>query len=710
VSIEIETRLRAALLWDRPTLNGFGADPGVRQWIDVMNLEFSNFGSLDSDDVLSRVAHALRAGVVGERDRAREYRNQLELRGPIGLLLADLVALTLGEFDLSESRESLERLHGIVTEVDDLDLRVRLLLRITQFATRRRIYDVATRASANAVLWSDGETRLGVVARRWAAEFGVAPEDFVPWASTNTPDDPLLGLSWVHASVVEKSTKTVSARFERFLSGVWDSSFHLGRTARDDLMAAELQAGWCGNIALRSQVRRLLAIDILSEEGAASEEVRWALRLWASEPGVGRIGAAIRASEHHLDSESASELFEAVRADPEVSEDAAIEVAGGVWDLLSDSAADSLLAWLVSVRGDMRDDRRHQLIAALLWRRPSEWEEVFLNASPAVREAMASGLGPGDLMPVPPPLLRELAQNATSNEPTAFSESIRYAIDGVPVAADVLEPDALIEVLEWDSSAATSDAIRAAMVALQVAADQARLDGSAAGPVITRGQFGGLGRLSRFFGARREEVVTALIAVAGDSEATVDDQLQALEDLAVMRRAGLLAAIDLDAIAVLKLRPGPRFFGQRTNAETLRAAQLRVLGGRMGADDIAWLAAAGRASDSQIRLVAMLAFGDPDLDSHSAADWTLAGGLFDPDDEVVIAALESLSRRGLGEETGAHDLVSGRLGELVERGRRDVRRAVALAVSKQPTLGSPQVTEAVRTDVSWIVRREHGMS
>lgn len=217
MTVETDARIRAALLWDRPTLFGFD-DVGVRQWRAAMSLNFLDLGNADEADVLSVAAHTIRWAVDGVDQRTAELRATLRSAGSVGELFEGLIGLVFGLDDAAAERDALRSLLAIAEQIADKDLRVRLLLRLTVFASQRRSRDIAAQAAARTVDASDEETRLGVVARRWATELGVGPKGFDPWAPTTTPADPLLSLPWVQTQVTEGAAKT-AARAVRAATG-----------------------------------------------------------------------------------------------------------------------------------------------------------------------------------------------------------------------------------------------------------------------------------------------------------------------------------------------------------------------------------------------------------------------------------------------------------------------------------------------------------
>jgi hypothetical protein len=101
----------------------------------------------------------------------------------------------------------------------------------------------------------------------------------------------------------------------------------------------------------------------------------------------------------------------------------------------------------------------------------------------------------------------------------------------------------------------------------------------------------------------------------------------------------------------------------------------------------------------------MAAFGEAPADAPATVDWSLVGGLYDPSDEVVIRAISSLARRGVG-TLAAMEVARPRLRELFDASHRGVRREVVVAAKLRPGLGISEIVDAAKGDRAWTVRRE----
>lgn len=708
---EVDDRLRAALLWDRPRLNGFD-DLGARQWRDALGLNFTSFGELVGGDTLSQAAHVLRATLLVEQASAAGLREGLRAQGGVGQLFERLIELSMGGDEPSDKREALVAARELVDDLEDEELRARLLVRLVGFAESAGARDLAAVAADGAVGLTSADTRIGVVARRWAAAFGRELTDFKPYARTDTPEDPLLALPWVQRTVIDATTSIEVDRVDRRLAGVWDSSFVVGRTKFDDMLAAHVQVEWCGALDLRSDVRKLLSAQLLTEPGHDVAQIRWALQTWASEPGTKRVAAAVRRMEGTLDAQSAAELFITVRRDPRVSEDAAVDVAVSVWDLVDDAMADALIDWLATVEAQRSGFRRDHALSALLWRRPATWYCVFASGDDNVRARMLGALDPHDLEAATEELLRLLAEYAerhgrpASERGDAVRLALRHAVDGTPLRHRI-DPSDAIQLLEWRRFALAIEAIASSVAELAGHARD-RLERAAEGSYgIGTGDTGQmLGRLASYLPVRQDDVVRALLDTCRSAVVPGSWQFGALEGLSALRRAGLLFTDDLEEVRALELQPGQDLLGERVGPEALRANQLRVLGAELDESEVTWLAACARASDVRARLVAIHAL-EPVIDTQpSTVDWSLVGGLFDPSDDVTLAAVGVVAQRGLTDPAGPTAVARDRVAALASGGGMRVRRAAVMAAMRRPDLQLQQVVDRARSDRSWTVRHE----
>lgn len=715
-AVTLDDRLRAALLWDRPSLSRH-EDSGTRQWRQALELKLVNFGDLDRADVLSLAAHAVRSTALVEGRRGAELREELRSTGAVGELFERLIALSLSDDPLEPKLAALHAAHRLLGRLRDRDLHARLLVRLLNFAELVGASDVAPAMAEQAVDLTSADTRLGVVARRWASRYGREIAGFNPYARTDTPDDALLTLPWVQRAVIDAVSSMATDRLARRLAGVWDSSVHVGRTKFDDLLAAHAQTEWCGALDLRSRIRRLLATELLSDGRHRSAEVRWGIEAWVTEPGAKRVTAAVRSVDQDLDAESAAALWESVRGNYHLDDDAAVDVAVGLWDLLDDNASDDLLRWLVAADVRRSEARRDNAVSALLWRRPATWDETFVQGDAVVRGRMFAALRPHHLEAADEQLRARLIAYAGDNVESILADFDEPAGDGLRVALAYLAGDAPIqtrllgsvaaEVLDWQPTALTRESIQATSDEL-VASVQDRLAKASEGTygmgTHDPGQL--LGRVASHLPARDGAVVEALLATCRHPSAPGSWQFGALEGFSALRHAGLLRDDDLRLIRELEIAPGRDLLGEHMSVEALRAAQLRVVGALADDDDIAWLAVCSRGSDVQARLIAMHALTEMPETGAATVDWSLVGGLFDPDEDVVSAAIGAVGRRGLQTGGGPSAVALSRLRRLAETGSVGVRRAVVVAAGQRAELALIDVVTRALQDRSWMVRSE----
>jgi len=705
--IIVDERLRAALLWDVPRLQG--DDGGLQQWRRALRLDFINLGPLDDEDVVSLAAHAVEAGMTGQTERVDNYALALTRLGPAGSLMESLLSLWL-ERDIDGSAEVVASTMALVGRVAETELRARLLMRLAYFATARGLSEHVRTAIGDAVALTSPETRLGVVARRQAFGHGIEIAGFEPFEPTSTPDDPLLTLPWVRTTALEAAAALSAQRLEKALSGTWDTSFHWGRTKLDDLLAAHAQAEWCGAVDLRDLVRRLVSSHMLLEGEASPEQTQWALLAWATLPSAQRVSAAVRGAERQLDSTAAADLLKAVADDGFASRQSYLEVAAGVWDVLDQSDAEALLVELAGLLPAPDIPPLRTLLANLLWRLPESWSRCFSAADEVTRTGMLEGLSPEHVDTMPAGLRETVLEHQRAHEvvPTrALELALRVAQDYSPEPAvwSKITPSELLQLLEWRASAVASQHVEAAvdqtLVAVHAEREQAERGHWGIGGSDNREL---LGRLAAHLAVRREDVVIALLGALIDRPTRVEWQLGALEGLSAMRRSEQLEEGDIQELHGLDLEPGEALFGEQAPASLLRAAQLRACAPQLTSDDLRWLAVCSRGSHVQSRLVALAALREVAEIDDPTIDWSLVGGLFDPQDDVVIQAVVSFATRR-EPAAGALTVARSRLQELYRSASRRVRREVIVVAGRRPELGIAELVAAARSDRAWTVRR-----
>ncbi len=704
-AIEIDERLRAALLWDEPWLSS--GDTGARQWIRTLRLEFAHADPLDPGDPISLAAHLAQAAMVGNETSVASLRPALQAGGDGGNLFALLLALWL-ELELpGEPLLALEETHAVIERVDDLDLRARLLLRLASFSLQRRHPERARQALISAISITDMTTRLGVVVRRHAAGQGIELSGFNPYASTDTPDDPLLTLPWVRALALDAAAALSSERLEHSLRGVWDSSFHIGRTKLDDLLAAHAQAEWCGALDLRGEVARLASSHVLlSAADESPRQTRWALLTWATSPQAKGVPAAVRAAEDRLDAGSAAELLVDVQDEGLADARVYVDVAAGLWDLLDDDGARGLVNTLVGVLPNPTIPQLSSLIGTLLWRVPSAWTTAFAEAGAVARGAMVESLGPHHVDVMPPALRMDVAQvRRQANAPNGLDVALALATEsGVDQWPALAAPD-LLELLSWRANSVPTSKLEATVASVveeTKAAIRSAHEGSwALDDASTRL----LGELAAALSSPPRAAFETLLYLLEDDQAAASWQFGALEALAMLRDADGLDTQDVDRVRRLSLTPGRMLLGEQISASLLRAAQLRVCAPTLQAEEVAWLATRARDTDAKTRLVAIAALGDLCEDPTPTVEWSLVSGLFDPSDDVVVRAVGAFAHLSAS-SPDAVAVARSRLNELYHTGGSRVRRRVVAVVKAQDWLNFGDLLADAREDRSWTVRRE----
>lgn len=702
--ILIDARLRAVLLWEEPWL--WSPDGGAEQWLQVLRLEFTRVEALDAEDPVSLASHLARAGMLEDATTAQSLRAQLEAIGETGQLLAGLISLWLDLDGPVRTVTTLDKIRELIDRLKDEDLRARLLLRISAFARRRGLEDRARDALVAMIAITDTSTRLGVVARRAAVAQGVDVPGFNPWSATDTPEDPLLSLSWVRSNALDAAAALSAERLEHELRGVWDSSFHIGRTKLDDLLATLAQAEWCGVVELQRTIAQLASSHMLLVGNEPPPRTRWALKAWATSGPGKQVVAAVNAAEDKLDAAAAAELLSEVREEGLAPRDAYVQVAAAVWDLLDDNGAGDLLGVFVASLPAPQTPQIGGLVANLLWRSPADWTNAFAAADGAVRSAMLEPLDPQHIDAMPAEL-RELVivHRREYAEKGPLDVALAIVTGEDLVARPKLSPPNAAELLSWRKDALGVDEI-AMLVDAVAGAVRTTLQKAADGSWdMGDGQTHLLGDLASHLPSRREDVIELLLEVCRSEHAAAAWQFGALEALLLLRDAGHLDERNLNRVRGLDISPGRALFGDDIGASLLHAAQLRVLANSLSGEDIAWLATCARGPDAQCRLVAIAALADIGNLGIPAVQWTLVSGMFDPSDEVAARAINGYTLAE-GASNDANAVVRARLVTLYESATRRLRRQVVIAAKRRRGLELRELLAAAGSDRAWTVRRE----
>jgi hypothetical protein len=700
---QFDARVRACLLWDVPWLEA--ADDGARQWLRALRLELVNLGELAESDILSIAANLVRAVMQGDETSAASLRLLLREQDAAGRLLEGLIGLWLELYAPNGTGTALDEVTKIVQSVTDADLQARMLLRVAAFALLHAHKPRATAALTKAVEITSVDTRLGVVARRWAVSEGVDVPGFDPYVTSHTPDDPLLTLPWVRAAALDAAAARSAEQLESRLRGVWDTSFHIGRTKVDDLLAAHAQAEWCGALDLRGALRKLLSSQLLMDEDARPDQVRWALTAWATSPNIKAVQAAITAHENSLEATDAANLLDEARLQALGEPRPFVDVALGVWDLVDDGRAADLISDLAGLNINPPYPAVSRVFANLLWRAPETWGDVFLRVDEPTKSTMLSALDPRHVDAMPSAARAAVLDTLSDDEAnSSFGLALQLDRDAVEPPLPNLSPATAADLLVWRADAVRPPQIEALVGQLEKTIRSA-LDGAhggswGIGDVGTRL----LADLATRLPNPRPATAQTLLSVLTDSAAAAEWQFGALEGLTILRHAGRLGPDEIATVRRLNLEPGQALFGERLSATLLRASQLRVYADNLDDDDIGWLAVQSRGADTQTRLVAVTALGEIGRAGTPTVDWSIVSGLFDPADEVASRAVFALQQQGVSGD--ARVVAHRRLEDLYNAGSRAIRRTVVSAAQNSPELGLTAIVDRAKSDRAWSVRRE----
>ena len=191
---------------------------------------------------------------------------------------------------------------------------------------------------------------------------------------------------------------------------------------------------------------------------------------------------------------------------------------------------------------------------------------------------------------------------------------------------------------------------------------------------------------------------------------SIDDQLAALQAVALLQDARLLSHDGINTLKGLEAAPGVQAFGT-VQAGALRAAQLYALGESLSSEEESEVFAGCRATSEQIRLLSVATL-EAILSAHPSdpgTSWSLLSALYDPSDEVLARGLNVLTRKVDAIEQRARSTALNAVASAYRRGRHIVRlssvQAARALESLAPNEQMRRLLDAAATDPSWEVRR-----
>jgi hypothetical protein len=716
---ELPKRIAAALYWDLPALvaDGSRGTAAFRAALEPPPFsELEAASSAEPADALARAGQGIFLERIGRLEEASAIFAALRADPEAGLAL---LGACLSAWSSSATTASFEEARSLIEVLgDDVD-KARLFAKLATFAYDTGLADEFARDLERAFTLAPVPSALRralamVRVNKLRREFD--PADF----EASRHSDPLVEYEWISELALKAAGGELEEALKARSESAWTWTFSSGRTRRDEVIAAELQASWAGALWLREPLRRQLGAQVLLAETELNPgSVLYALTMWTVSGGS-NVRRVIETYERHFGETTADELIKQVAQAIGLRDFADITLArsaAATWDLLSEEVAISVLDRLAPyLSEEALGQEARQVWAQLAIRFPDPWAERIVSLDPA-----ASRL-----------VLAEMTDNGLSRLPITTVESIRGHLEGV--ADDAPDGDELMIALHTRSGtevpqkyhprspAAIANAVgrfpelfddAALQEVEQRYADALRQEvrealGGSAG-------FGGPTTSSRLAdivlarGGAEGPAVAALLDAATDEQVPGHLRFDALLALARIAHRGALSE---EQYAVIRGSPdhgAPSFFAP-TSRELLRVAKLLVLRRVLSQSEQGEAFALTRDGDARVR---QLAVNVCTLYLRERAsiplEAGLIGGFYDPDETVVRQALGGLRGAHL-EFEGAARMIAERIDALFHERSHWIRAEAASVARAMISDGSAEeayrrvVVAAVR-DRSWMVRK-----
>lgn len=720
----------AALLWDVPRLRA--GSRSARDFASALPGELDRWWAPKKydDDPLGTAAHGVAYERANDLEQAADlYRHLTSGHDPwvhlLGLMLRAWSASEEGLDVIGEARVVVEEL-SLQPELD-----ARLLSKLATNAFDAGAPELARDLLTDAIAAAPPNTRLHGALAIEGLNAGLPFE----WsdAEHHFPPDPLVEYPWIEYDALAAAQSALSTAVEAQARGLWTVTWRTGTTPLNEVVGAEVQATWAGALWLRRPIRKQLGAQLLM--GAASAPQQWAygVIMWALGAGD-RPERAYALAEPRLDQES-SDLVVRTLGEADIRSRVGhrfLSVAVESWDGLSDET----LRWAISLVDPVAGDHPDAALAQRLWagfaaRLEQEWQPRFRALTKALRVAQIETLGVDavkHLSAASRALIFAAAATAVQEDPTVSTQLLRVLATASPTSLDVKLRNAVSEKAPADAIAhlaydghaqmlRSQDLARALETLLAAVHEESE---EARGGKVSFGSSDvrlALGRLVAGSPHRGREAIELLIETATDPGLPGEHIMYARMALVLTRRAGQLNDSDLDLLQEADDAVGTIPEHGNISVALLRIRRLNILALRLTSQDAIWVVGACRHEDPRVRQIALATAGEAISASSGAAErealsWAMIGGLFDPEDDVVRAALSAVDADFLQGSPAAGQVAIRRLPRLLVEGSVPLRTTVAAlaqrwadadaALANDPTVRS--LLAQAKADRSWIVR------
>ncbi|MDP1847633.1 MAG: hypothetical protein Q8K79_07570 [Solirubrobacteraceae bacterium] len=730
-----EAEIVAALLWDVPALHRGSRSArdfvaalrgGVDKWWEPRTF---------AEDTLGHAARAVAYERAGELAKAAaRYEGLVHDRDPWTRLLGGM--LQAWSETATSDGPIVEALRVAREASVTSDVRARLFAKVATYAFDRGEAELGRIALGDAIALAPEGSRLWSRLALEGLNAGLHYEGPFPGAEDDPPpDDPLVDYPWIHYDSLSGAERALKAEVERRARRAWTWQITFGGASPvADVVAAEVQATWAGALWLRRPIRLQLGGHLLT--GAATSPQQWAygLLMWILGGGT-KEKQIYRYAEPNLTTDGIEFVLRALR-DAELRRSLRfLAVASEAWDAVSDET----LRWVISQVDLVAGNHPAAQEALGLWaayaaRLPEEWFEDFLGRDSEVQTSIVESLWTGAVAHLSQRMrlsVFEVAWSALQQADNADVQLMRIAAatvteqrrkDLASLLDEKARPDQVARLVDEHAEALRPEALQRAKQALfeLVRREQAEArEGKVSfGPGDARLD---LARLLAHLDPD-PAAVSLLLQIAHDASLPGEHILAARRALTIVRRAGRLPAPELRALHGSSDPVGGFPEHGDLSPELVRAARLQTLAPELTNDEAAEVVAGCRAPETRIRMISLATCAEAVAASRGSATrsafiWALIGGLFDPDDEAVVAALRGLPDDLSDEQPAAAQVAVARLVPLFEEGSMPVRVAVAERVRRWMEVGTRneallpglhEILDRFPRDKSWLVRTLDG--
>lgn len=534
--------------------------------------------------------------------------------------------------------------------------------------------------------------------------------------------DALTWLPWVWGGVADAAAEIAKERVKARGQSTWSYTWHAGRTPLDQMLAAEAQAGWAGLPGIRRQIRMQIGAHLITDVARTRQDWLYGLYAWIT-GGGGQIPQTVAVAEPHLDDAAAAELLRSLSSDLSLATGpyALAEAADALWALIPDDHLD----WVYEhVTPDTENlilaQTARRLWGKLCWRDPERFYRHWaaLPEHPAGEQLTSAQ---------PQPLLalseeQRLRLLAAADDQLERAPDAELAVLAAELAESVERPDVLTQIRDRDLpmdalvelAGERPDLIDPEALSSAVADLTGRVRRTREEAAEGRVQFGSasarvmLAQALTLTPVRNREAVELLLDLGEDSGSPAQHMFEAREGLVILKAAGLLDEEDVDRIRAMTDAPGTLLSQGEFTAAVLAAQRRRILAPDLSVDDRTRLAVDTRDPDGRVRHIAILTAATVlSADPDQAVGWALLSGLFDPQDEIVQAALAAVARGALDALPDARTVACERVARLYEGTQSTVREMVvhtAAHLAGDSDRLRRLIADAA-SDPSWRVRR-----